>query len=743
MSMAERDGWIWYDGKLVPWREATTHVLTHTLHYGMGVFEGVRCYKTDAGPAIFRLADHTDRLFRSAQIFGMKIPFSKEEVNEAQKECVREQQARVLLHPPDRVLRQPRDGRGGEDPTRCCVAIGAWPWGAYLGAEGLEKGIRVRTSSYTHHHPNVTMCKAKAVGNYSVSILANQEATHDGYDEAMLLDPQGFVCQGSGENVFIVRDGELHTPDLSGGALEGITRATIIDVRARARHPGRSSGASRATRSTSPTRRSSPAPPPRSRPSASTTTARSATASAGRSPQRLQALFFDTVNGRNRPEEALAHPGVTMSEPQATAAGRSSGPSDLPVFCPNPAMPLWSSHPRVFLDIDEAGEARCPYCSTLYRAARRSARGRPLTPLAAAPARSRPGPSPLPRMTGERILIVAPSWVGDAILSEPLVALLREPFEDPIVDVLAPPWCAAVYSRMRGVRRIIESPLAHGKLDLAGRAARSRAELRGNGYTRAIVLPNSWKSALVPFLAASRSRTGYRGEMRYGAPERRAPARPQGDAAAGRPLRRARRPARRAGADAARAGAGSRPRQPQRRDAGAAPAHRQARGRPLPRRRVRPGEALAAHALRRARGTLPGRRAAGLDRRLAQRQARRRRRAAVGRRAGTGHPRPQRDARTSAPRSTSCRSRIVVVSNDSGLMHAAAAVGVPVVALFGSSSPVYTPPLSPVAQVARIDIACSPCFKRECPLGPLQVHARARARDRLQSRALGVLLAQG
>ena len=143
------------------------------------------------------------------------------------------------------------------------VAIAAWPWGAYLGADGLEKGIRVKTSSFTHHHPNITMCGAKAVANYSVSILANQEATHDGYEEAMLLDPQGYICQGSGENVFIVRDGKLHTPDLAGGALDGITRDTDHAIRRRARHPGASSGASRATRSMSPTRRSSPAPPPK------------------------------------------------------------------------------------------------------------------------------------------------------------------------------------------------------------------------------------------------------------------------------------------------------------------------------------------------------------------------------------------------------------------------------------------------------------------------------------------------
>lgn len=227
MSMADRDGWIWYDGAMVPWREATTHVLTHTLHYGMGVFEGVRCYKTAAGAAIFRLRDHTDRLFRSAQIFGMKIPFDKETLNEAQRECVRRNELESCYVRPLVFYGSHAMGVAARsNPVR--VAIAVWPWGAYLGAEGLEKGIRVRTSSFTHHHPNITMCGAKAVCNYAVSILANQEVTHDGYDEAMLLDPQGFVCQGSGENVFILRDGKLHTPDLSGGALAGITRDTII-----------------------------------------------------------------------------------------------------------------------------------------------------------------------------------------------------------------------------------------------------------------------------------------------------------------------------------------------------------------------------------------------------------------------------------------------------------------------------------------------------------------------------------
>ncbi len=227
MSMADRDGWIWYDGKMVPWRNATTHVLTHTLHYGMGVFEGVRCYKTVDGPAIFRLRDHTNRLFNSAHIYGMKIPFTHDEIDAAQLACVRENKLESCYIRPIAFYGSNAMGVAAKS-NPVLVAIGAWPWGAYLGADAIEKGIRVKTSSYTHHHPNITMCSAKAVGNYTVSILSNQEALHDGYEEAMLLDPQGYVCQGSGENVFLVRNGELHTPDLSGGALAGITRDTII-----------------------------------------------------------------------------------------------------------------------------------------------------------------------------------------------------------------------------------------------------------------------------------------------------------------------------------------------------------------------------------------------------------------------------------------------------------------------------------------------------------------------------------
>ncbi|MDQ6619346.1 MAG: branched-chain amino acid transaminase [Pseudomonadota bacterium] len=234
MSMADRDGFIWYDGKMVPWREATTHVLTHTLHYGMGVFEGVRAYQTARGPAIFRLHDHTLRLFRSAHIFGMKIPFSVEELDQAQLACVRDNQLQSCYIRPIAFYGSNAMGVAAKsNPVR--VAIAAWPWGAYLGSEGLERGIRVKTSSFTRHHVNIHMTGAKACANYLNSILANQEATTDGYDEALLLDPQGYVSEGSGENVFIVQEGELHTPDLSSGALRGITRDTVFKL---ARHMG-------------------------------------------------------------------------------------------------------------------------------------------------------------------------------------------------------------------------------------------------------------------------------------------------------------------------------------------------------------------------------------------------------------------------------------------------------------------------------------------------------------------------
>ena len=228
MSMSDRDGWIWYDGKMVPWREATTHVLTHSLHYGMGVFEGVRAYKTDKGTAIFRLREHTDRLFNSAHIFGMHMPFDKTTLMEAQKAAVRDNKLESGYLRPMAFYGSEAMGISAKTLSTH-VIVAAWPWGAYLGKEALENGIRVKTSSFTRHHVNITMCRAKASSSYTNSILAHQEAAHDGYDEAMLLDVEGYVAEGSGENIFIVKHGKLYTPDLT-SCLEGITRDTIIQL---------------------------------------------------------------------------------------------------------------------------------------------------------------------------------------------------------------------------------------------------------------------------------------------------------------------------------------------------------------------------------------------------------------------------------------------------------------------------------------------------------------------------------
>lgn len=226
ISMADRDGLIWLDGEMVPWRDAKVHVLTHTLHYGLGVFEGVRAYKTDQGPAIFRLQEHTNRLFRSAKIMGMAMPYDKAAINEAQKMAIRENQLESAYIRP--MCFYGSEGMGiRADNLRTHVMVAAWEWGAYLGADNMEKGIRIKTSSYTRHHVNITMCKAKANGNYMNSIMALQEAVNDGYDEALLLDAEGFVAEGSGENFFMVRDGVLYTPELT-SALEGITRATVM-----------------------------------------------------------------------------------------------------------------------------------------------------------------------------------------------------------------------------------------------------------------------------------------------------------------------------------------------------------------------------------------------------------------------------------------------------------------------------------------------------------------------------------
>jgi len=226
MSMADRDGVIWFDGELVPWREANVHVLTHTLHYGVGVFEGMRAYATPRGAAIFRLHDHTRRMFSSAHILGMRLPYAFDEINEACVTVVRENGlSEAYIRP---ICFYGSEGMGlRANNLSVHVAVAAWEWGAYLGAEGLEQGIRIRTSSFTRHHVNISMCKAKAVGHYINSILALHEALDCGYDEALLLDNEGYVAEGSGENIFIVRAGTIYTPDLT-SALEGVTRDTIL-----------------------------------------------------------------------------------------------------------------------------------------------------------------------------------------------------------------------------------------------------------------------------------------------------------------------------------------------------------------------------------------------------------------------------------------------------------------------------------------------------------------------------------
>ncbi len=225
MSMADRDGVIWLDGEWYPWRDAKVHVLTHTLHYGAGVFEGLRAYKAEQATAIFRLQEHTDRLFRSAHILKMAIPYDKSTLNQIQCEAVHKNGL-------DSAYIRPMCFYGAEgmglraDNLKVHVMVAAWEWGAYLGAENMEKGIRIHTSSFIRNHVNSLMCKAKANGNYMNSILALQEALGSGFDEALLLDHEGYVAEGSGENIFIVRNGKLYTPDLT-SALEGITRDTI------------------------------------------------------------------------------------------------------------------------------------------------------------------------------------------------------------------------------------------------------------------------------------------------------------------------------------------------------------------------------------------------------------------------------------------------------------------------------------------------------------------------------------
>ncbi|WP_322103159.1 branched-chain amino acid transaminase [Paraburkholderia sp. J41] len=227
-SMHDRDGVIWLDGHFVNWRDAQLHFLTHSLHYGMGVFEGVRAYETAQGAAVFRLDDHTRRLFNSAKIFEMDVPFDFATLRDAQLEVIRSNGLKACYIRPLVWLGSEQMGLGARGNT-VHVGIAAWPWGSYLGEEGLTRGIRVKTSSYSRHHVNVSLVRAKASGYYINSILANREVTRNGYDEALLLDTEGYVSEGAGENVFVVRNGVLYTPDLA-SCLDGITRASVIQL---------------------------------------------------------------------------------------------------------------------------------------------------------------------------------------------------------------------------------------------------------------------------------------------------------------------------------------------------------------------------------------------------------------------------------------------------------------------------------------------------------------------------------
>lgn len=232
MIASDRDGWIWLDGEWLPWREAGTHVMSHTLHYGLAVFEGVRAYSGPRGTHVFRLQDHTRRLLDSARILQIEVPFDAGTLAATQVEAVRRNGlADAYVRP--LVFLGPE--KLGIDPVgaRTHVAIAAWSWGSYLGPQAIERGIRVKTSSYQRHHVNVQMCRSKSVSTYANSILACREARADGYDEALLLDTDGFVAEGSGENVFLVRDGILFEPDTA-SALDGITRCTVHALAAEA-----------------------------------------------------------------------------------------------------------------------------------------------------------------------------------------------------------------------------------------------------------------------------------------------------------------------------------------------------------------------------------------------------------------------------------------------------------------------------------------------------------------------------
>jgi branched-chain amino acid aminotransferase len=228
MSMADRDGLIWFDGEMVAWRDATVHVLTHTLHYGMGCFEGVRAYHAEQGTAIFALDAHTNRLIDSCKILGMNLPYSKEQLIDAQIAAVRDNKLDSAYIRPMCFYGADGIGLRADNLTVHCI-VAAFEWGSYLGQEALEKGIRIKTSSYTRHHVNIAATRAKANGQYINSMMALSEALKDGYDEALLLDPEGYVAEGSGENIFIIKDGAIYTPEVT-SALNGITRKTIFTL---------------------------------------------------------------------------------------------------------------------------------------------------------------------------------------------------------------------------------------------------------------------------------------------------------------------------------------------------------------------------------------------------------------------------------------------------------------------------------------------------------------------------------
>jgi branched-chain amino acid aminotransferase len=317
MSMADRDGFIWYDGKLVPWREANTHVLTHSLHYGLSVFEGVRAYKTESlGTAIFRVQEHTRRLFNSAKIYMMEIPYAPEQLVEAQREVVR---ANKLDSCYLRPIAFYGSEKMGVSPVgaKVHVAIAAWPWGAYLGEDGIKKGIRVKTSSFARHHVNVTMARAKVATTYANSILANLEATQHGYDEGLLLDTDGFVAEGAGENIFIVKDGRVYTPELT-TALDGITWRSVQSICA---DLGIAVEKTRITRDDIYicdeaffTGTAAEVTPIRE-------LDRRVIGAGSRGPvtERIQSAFFDIVNGRNR----KYHHGLTPVQTENVAAVRA------------------------------------------------------------------------------------------------------------------------------------------------------------------------------------------------------------------------------------------------------------------------------------------------------------------------------------------------------------------------------------------------------------------------------------